>query len=319
MISLPVLLFLLLLFSSNLSPSKTWQGQERQTVRWAKAYAYPLIYLVLCIGLAGYILIGLAFSRPYRAKNLLQRAILLAGALSALAPVIEALQLFTGRHDPSWTFGQYLWNLRTSGAFYSLFVFQDLSWAVLNLALGLAFRRRQEWVSIILYVMMLLIVVERFLRYAAFRDLSTANLAFFVFCLACGTVAFAIIYFKTRVAIVEAERAVSVHAANFRSIWEAECDMDRSGKVLDTLAEQTAVIEAHLQQDSDSALSRAHSMSHGLWLRSLLRLPRHGLAGSNGRFSLQGKVRQPSSDIDMLFIRAAIINDTFQVPFATTC
>ena len=100
-------------------------------MRWAKAYAYPLIYLVLCIGLAGYILIGLAFSRPYHAKSLLQRAILLAGALSSLALVIEALQLFTGRHDPSWTFGQYLWNLRTSGAFYSLCVDMDGENAVL--------------------------------------------------------------------------------------------------------------------------------------------------------------------------------------------
>ena len=305
-----VLLLLLLhmaLFAANITPSKTWQGKERQTVRWASAYAYPLIYLALIIGLTGYFLIGLAFARPLRAKSLLQKAVMFAAALSALSPVMEALQLVAGSHDASWTFGQYLWN-----SHYSLFVFQDLSWAVLYFALGLAMRRRQEWFSIILYCGLLWVTVERFIRYAAFRDLSMENLLFFVFFLAWGTVGLVIVYMRTRAAIIEAERAVSSHAATFRLIWEAERDMDRSDRALDTLAEETAEIEACLQQEADLALSRASSLSHGLWLRSALRLPQLGLAGSNGKFSVEGKVRQPSADIDTLFTRAAIINDTFQ-------
>lgn len=48
-----------------------------------------------------------------------------------------------------------------------------------------------------------------------------------------------------------------------------------------------------------------------MWLRSMLQLPQEGLSG-NTQYSEAGKVRQRCSDIGVLFVRAAVINDVFQ-------
>jgi len=140
-LSVSVLLgFNALLFAGNLQPQRRWQGKDRTALRWVDVYVYQVIYLVICLGLGAFSLLGYFLKRPLRGKNMLQNAILLASAITTLSPVVELAQILIGSHDAEWSFSLYLWNTQTR---YSLFLY-DLVWAILYFGTAFSARRRQE-------------------------------------------------------------------------------------------------------------------------------------------------------------------------------
>ena len=295
--------FHFLLFAGNVEPNMSWQGKDRQVGRWTD-YQSLATYIVLTIGLAAFVVVGLFLARPFRAKGILQASVLLCAIMTLFSPVVEAAQLYLNKHDPHWSFSLYVWH-RTSSGGYSLMFFSDLSWCVLYFAIALAMRRRQEWVTAILHFAMFWFTLERYLRYAAFRSLSTANLVFyagiFLFC----TTAAGFIYWKTKSAAAAAHVVVSSHAHELARIWNGERDEHRA-------YDETLRIEEKLEEEKRLALVRASGILNGMLLRRVFRQAHEGLPGSHRRYSLAGKVRQETSDIQALFIRAALINDTFQ-------
>ena len=158
------------LFIGNREPALKWQGHDRHVPRWAAVYVYQLVYLIMSVGLAMYILVGRFFARPYLAKNLLESACLTTAAVNALAPFVEFAQFYSGAHALGWSFSLYLWNTEVNAGFYSLFLY-EVVWSSLYCALALVIRRRQELVCALIYGCVGVLLSERLVRQYAFDDL----------------------------------------------------------------------------------------------------------------------------------------------------
>jgi hypothetical protein len=299
-----------LLFLDNLQPQRHWQGKDRTHVRWVVVYVYQAIYLVIFMGLGAFLLLGYFLNRPLRGKNMLQNALLLASAIMTLSPVVELAQILIGSHDAEWSFSLYLWNTQMR---YSIFLY-DLAWSILYFGTGFIARRRQEHSVFCPSACFVLFAAERSWLQAFSGEMSPGILSLIILGLVFCTGLHGFIYYHTKSAISQARRTAFPHAQTLNKIWTEERNQSRDqgcGKhnALQLLGDETLRIEQTLDAARRQAMSRARSP--GMLLRSMLQLPQEGLSGSK-RYSVAGKVRQRCSDIGVLFVRAAIINDVFQ-------
>jgi len=95
-------------------------------------------------------------------------------------------------------------------------------------------------------------------------------------------------------------------AEQYHAVWaEARRTADKAQleAELASLSVQCKAADAAIRREFVSARWR-----HGWWLLGLLRAPSRGF----GRFSVWGKARQQSPDVEVLFDQAAEINDTLQ-------
>jgi hypothetical protein len=308
-----LLCFHILLFVGNRDPALTWQGKEREVARWAQMYTYPAGYLVLIAGLWGFIVLGLFWERPLSARTLLQYACLSAAVLNLVSPFLEIAQVYMRAHDTSWSLGLYFWNTEAHSKCYSLFVY-EMIWVAIYFMLYWTLRGRQEYAVVTLYVGIAVLCLERGFREAAFADLSVDVLLFFgVFLIFC-TLFLAFVQFRTRAAMHQAVQTMSSHSEKLKRIWEGARKEGGSGLcgALDLLAKETLEVEEALSSEERIVMARAWKVCGGHGLRCVFGAPQEGLPGSCGRYSMFGKVRQRCCNIDVLFHRAAAVNDTFQ-------
>ena len=299
--------FFFLIATSYLKPQLHWRDYLRGLQR-----------LGLGVGGGAFVLVGYFLKRPLRGKNMLQCAFLLASAAFAVRPVVALAQSYFGSHDdPQLSFTLYLINTQTH-IFWSQF-FVDLMWFVVLFGLWLALRRRQEVFVLWACAGLAVLGADECLKQAAFGVFRVGDLLIFVpFVVWTAFVLF--VRYHTKSSMSQAKRTVSSNAHKLNNIWAAEQDRYRdqgSGThaALQLLGDKTLRIEETLDAARRQAMSRAWACSRGMWLQSMVRLPQEGLAGSKGRYSLTGKVRQRCSDIVDLFTRATIINDVFQDHF----
>ena len=150
---------------------------------------------------------------------------------------------------------------------------------------------------------------------AAFGSLSVANLVFIGGMLAVFIVIAAAIHRSHAKARGMAVEAMAIHATKLAAIFESERAQPGAARAFEAIARRCNGIDSALEA------ARARALERAWWwgprqrlprLMSYLHVPEQGLPGSKGRYSEKGKLRQASCDIEVLFMRASLVHDTFQ-------